>query len=112
MHSDTVRRVLMVLLFTAASHRPTMRGHPSRMPLLLQRDLLAFVEVLAHCSKHRAKHLRRQHAGVGVVARAMIAREQRERADRGAAAMLEGRRRALVAERLHGRLMGDSAERH
>ena len=90
-----------------------MREHSIRVPWHgYSAAFWRCVEVVAHCSKHRAKHLRRQHAGVGVVARAVIAREQRERADRSAAAMLEGRRRALGAERLHRRLMGDAAERH
>ena len=35
-------------------------------------------QVLAHRGEHRAEHLRRQHAGVGVVARAVIAAEQRD----------------------------------
>ena len=48
----------------------------------LQRGVLTFIEMLAHCSKHRAEHLRRQHAGVGVVARAVIAAEQGKRTDR------------------------------
>src|SRR5690349_17622882 len=39
------------------------------------------VEILPQVLEHGAEHLRRQHAGVGVVARAVIAREQRERAD-------------------------------
>src|SRR4029078_1766726 len=57
------------------------------------------IKVFAHRSKHRAKHVRRQHAGVGVVARAVIAREQRERPDLGPAAMAERRRRAFRAQR-------------
>ena len=53
------------------------------------------VEVGAHRREHRAEHLRRQHAGIGVVARAVIAAEQRDGADVGLAAMAERRGRAL-----------------
>ena len=51
------------------------------------------IQKRAHAGKHVAEHLRRQHAGIGVVARAMIAVEEaktggRERMPR---AMREGK---------------------
>ena len=56
------------------------------------------LQIRLHLRKHLAKHLRRQHAGVGVVARAVIAREQCERADLGSAAVAEGGGGALGAK--------------
>ena len=38
---------------------------------------LQAVEISAHSGEHLAEHLRRQHAGVRVVARAVVAGEQR-----------------------------------
>jgi hypothetical protein len=56
-------------------------------------------EVSAHAREHRAKHVGRQHAGVRVVARAVIAVEERQRADRVPGAMRErcGRQRCPSA---------------
>ena len=72
---------------------------------------LQAIQISAHARKHRAKHLRRQHAGVGVVARAVIAGEQRERPDLRAAAMAERGLLQLVAQRAHRRLVRDAPQR-
>ncbi len=52
-------------------------------------DGLACIQVHAHLREYIAKHLRRQHAGVGVVAGAVIAVEQHEIAHHACAAMGE-----------------------
>ena len=68
-------------------------------------------EILPHVPEHGAEHLRRQHAGVRVVARAVIAREQRHVADSCAAAMLERRAPTSSPQRRHHAVMRDAAER-
>src|SRR6185503_15448640 len=76
-------------------------GDASRCAGRWARDLLALAEMFTHCSEHGPEHLRRQHAGVGVVAGAVIAREQGEAADFRRAAMAEGSGRAPGPKRLH-----------
>ena len=59
--------------------------------------LASGVQIGAHARKHLAKHLRRQHAGIRVVARAVIAAEERERPELRAAAVAERSVLQLVA---------------
>ena len=71
------------------------------------------VEVGAHLREDRAEHLRRQHAGVRVVARAVIAREQRASSPISSdAPWPNGAAAPAVAERGDGALVRDAAERH
>src|SRR5206468_1131291 len=70
------------------------------------------IEVGAHGDEYRFEHRRRQDAGVGVVARAVIAREQSDPANIARSAVREWDRRALLTERHDRALVRDPAERH
>src|SRR5580658_3760685 len=74
-------------------------------------DLRLSVEQLAHLRKDITKHLRCEHACIRVVARAVIAVEQRQRADGVRAAVAEWKRRPLDAARQHETVMRDAPER-
>src|SRR3984893_156572 len=69
------------------------------------------VEPGAHRLEHGAEHVRRQPTGVRVLARAVIAVENREIADRVDGAVAERGRRRTPAERDDDAVMGDGAER-
>src|SRR5215469_17053853 len=57
-----------------------------------------------------AKHLRRQHAGIRVVPRAVVAIEQSQRGQAMRPAMGEGELRAPGAARLHKAFMRDAPQ--
>ncbi len=63
-------------------HQGVLSGVPAGQERRGSRRVDSGVEVGAHGSEHGAEHVGRQHAGVRVVARAVIAIEQREPADR------------------------------
>jgi hypothetical protein len=73
--------------------------------------VLAGIEMRAHLGEHVAEHLRREHAGVRIVARAMIAIEQHDLAHRPHAAMAEWMIGAPRRARPHHCLVRDPAER-
>jgi peroxiredoxin len=75
-------------------------------------ELDSAIQISADRPEHGAKHLRRQHTGIRVVARAVIAVEQRELADRMHCAVHERRRREAMPERPQRGLVRDAAERH
>src|SRR5262245_32058114 len=66
----------------------------------------------AHGREDRCEHRGRQDTGVGVVTRAMIAREQPELSDIRCGTMRKGNRRAALAQRHHGTVVRDSTKRH
>src|ERR1700730_1519861 len=72
---------------------------------------LRCVEISARGREHVLKHLRRQHAGIGVVARAMVAHEEAQLSDVVRAAMGEWRARTTMVEGRNGGLVGDASER-
>ena len=69
-------------------------------------------QIRLHLREHAAKHLRRQHPRVGVVARAMIAVVQLQRAGLMHRAVRKRRRGGAKAQHLQHRIMRDPAERH
>ena len=66
-------------------------------------------KIFPHFRKHVAKHLRRQHPRVGVVARAMIGVVEPETAGLVHRAVRERRRGIAQAQRLQRRIVGDPA---
>src|SRR5690348_14239141 len=65
----------------------------------------------AHLRKNSAKHVRREHTGIRIVAGAMVAAEQRQRTDLVPTTMLEGRVGQFAAERADSGLMRNAPER-
>src|SRR5450631_2971521 len=71
-----------------------------------------FAQLRSYLRKYVAKHLWRQHARIGVVARAVIAVVKFGGADLMHGAMRKRRRGGPQAQRLQRRFMRDPAERH
>ena len=69
------------------------------------------VQERARRGEHVAEHLRRQHAGIRVVARAVIAHEDAQLADLVRRAVTERRGRAAVVERRQRAVVGNPPER-
>ena len=70
------------------------------------------IQIRAHLGKHPAKHLRRQHPRVGVVARAMIAVVELQRAGLMDRTMSKRRCGGAKRQDFQHRVMRDAAECH
>src|SRR6266446_10833721 len=73
-------------------------------------SLSSVIQIASHRRKDRAEHVRSQHAGVGVVTRAVIAVEQREPVGRVLCAVAERQGGKGAAERRHGTVVGDATQ--
>src|SRR3954465_6332981 len=89
-----------------------MRGKSWRGCAHDRAQMSALVQIGPHARENTPEHVGRKHAGVGVVARAMIAVEKRKAADCVPCAMRERRRGEAEACRSYGRLVRNAPERH
>ena len=75
----TLHKRMVLVIDDGVDHQGVLSGLSARCRAPAWCGVAAGIEVAAHRREHRAEHLRRQHAGVGVVARAVIAVENGER---------------------------------
>src|SRR5829696_2892164 len=69
-------------------------------------------EISARPRENLTEHLRRQHAGVRIIARAVITVEKRDISQHVPATVTEGKSCALATQSDDGGLMGDASKRN